>query len=134
MIRRRRSFAIGGTVVAIAAISLFVFRRKPASPTVERNLVWIDTVKQGPMVRQVRGLGTLVPEDVRWITIRTPGRLELILLRPGATVEPDTAPIGSKIEQQSLVRARRITVAVQTAPKETEDTIEIVSGHAPATG
>lgn len=90
MIRRRRSFAIGGTVVAIAAISLFVFRRKPASPTVERNLVWIDTVKQGP--------------------------------------------IGSKIEQQSLVRARRITVAVQTAPKETEDTIEIVSGHAPATG
>jgi HlyD family secretion protein len=47
-------------------------------------LVWIDTVKQGPMVRQVRGLGTLVPVDIRWIAARTSGRVEQIVLRPGA--------------------------------------------------
>jgi HlyD family secretion protein len=60
---------------------------KPAAPTVEKNLVWIDTVKRGPMVRQVRGLGTLVPEEIRWIAARTSGRVDKIILRPGALVE-----------------------------------------------
>jgi HlyD family secretion protein len=88
--RRRRLLAIGGTVAALVAMTLLINSLKPAAPTVERNLVWIDTVKQGPMVRQVRGLGTLVPEDVRWVAARTQGRVEQILLRPGAVVEPDT--------------------------------------------
>jgi hypothetical protein len=52
--------------------------------------VWIDTVKRGPMVRQVRGLGTLVPEEIRWIPANTEGRVEKIIVWPGTQVEPDT--------------------------------------------
>lgn len=76
------------TAVALIGITVVLARLKPAAPTVERNLVWIDTVKRGPMVRQVRGLGTLVPEEIRWIAARTPGRVDQIILRPGAIVEP----------------------------------------------
>ena len=77
-------------VVALAAITVLLARLKPAAPTVERNLVWIDTVKKGQMLRQVRGLGTLVPEEIRWIAARTQGRVDKIILRPGATVTPDS--------------------------------------------
>jgi HlyD family secretion protein len=57
---------------------------------VEREAVWTDTVKRGEMVRQVRGPGTLVPEEVRWIPARTQGRVERILTKPGVEVSPDT--------------------------------------------
>jgi len=77
-------------VVVIAGISMAVSRLKPAAPTVDRAVVWIDSVKRGPMVRQVRGSGTLVPEDIRWIPAQTQGRVERIILRPGAQVTPDT--------------------------------------------
>jgi len=83
-----------GVIVAIAipAITWGVMRLKPAAPTVERATVWVDTVKRGPMVRQVRGLGTLVPEEILWIPALTDGRVEQIMLRPGgeAQVKPDT--------------------------------------------
>ena len=59
-----------GLILATIAIS----RLKPAVPSVDRSTVWIDTVKRGPMVRQVRGLGTLVPEDIRWIPANTEGK------------------------------------------------------------
>lgn len=88
--RKRRFLLIGGTVLVLGGITFFLARLKPAAPTVERNLVWIDTVKRGPMVRQVRGIGTLVPEEIRWVAARTSGRVERILLRPGAAVEPDS--------------------------------------------
>jgi HlyD family secretion protein len=86
--RRRTMIAIGGGVAALILITFGLARLKPAAPTVERNLVWVDTVKRGPMVRQVRGLGTLVPEEIRWIAARTQGRVDKIILRPGAVVEP----------------------------------------------
>jgi hypothetical protein len=57
---------------------------------VDRSLVWVETVKRGPMVRQVHGPGTLVPVDIRWIAARTQGRVERIVLLPGAPVEPDS--------------------------------------------
>ncbi len=78
------------SLVVIALITLAVARLKPAAPSVERATVWIDTVKRGPMTRQVRGSGTLIPEDIRWIPATTQGRVERILLRPGAEVKPDT--------------------------------------------
>ena len=74
----------------VALITLAVSRLKPAAPSVDRGTVWIDTVKRGPMIRQVRGSGTLIPEDIRWIPATTQGRVERILLRPGAEVKPDT--------------------------------------------
>jgi HlyD family secretion protein len=87
-----RKRIITGAIAAAALIGVTVVlsRLKPAAPTVDRNLVWTDTVKRGPMVRQVRGLGTLVPEEIRWIAARTDGRVDRIVLRPGAIVKPDS--------------------------------------------
>ncbi len=89
---KRKKRIIYGAIAGLVLIGITVVlaRLKPAAPTVERNLVWIDTVKRGPMVRQVRGLGTLVPEEIRWIAARTQGRVDKIILRPGAIVEPGT--------------------------------------------
>jgi HlyD family secretion protein len=88
--RRKRLTFAGIAVVGLSALTFGLARLKSAAPTVERNLVWIDTVKKGEMLRQVRGLGTLVPEEIRWIAARTPGRVDRILLRPGARVTTDT--------------------------------------------
>lgn len=103
--RRKRILLWSGAGLGVVLITIFLGQLKPAAPTVERNLVWIDTVKQGPMVRQVRGLGTLVPEDVRFIAARTNGRVDRILLRPGAVVEPDTILmelVNPDVEQAAL--------------------------------
>jgi HlyD family secretion protein len=86
--RRRRVLygLISGIVVLVATVG--VSQLEPAAPGVEKGTLWIDTVKRGPMLRQVRGLGTLVPEDIRWIPATTLGRVERILLRPGTPVTP----------------------------------------------
>jgi HlyD family secretion protein len=75
---------------AIPLITLGLSRLKPAAPTVERATVWTDTVKQGSMLRQVRGLGTLIPEEIRLIPANTEGRVERIVVKPGAVVKPDS--------------------------------------------
>jgi HlyD family secretion protein len=88
---KQMAFAVAG-LLAVGLVSVVLARLKPAAPTVERATVWVDTVKRGAMLRQVRGLGTLVPVDEarRWIPAATQGRVERIVLRPGATVTPDT--------------------------------------------
>jgi HlyD family secretion protein len=73
-------------LISIPLITIGLNRLKPAAPPVERSSVWIDTVKRGPMLRQVRGLGTLVPEEILWIPATTDGRVEKLILRPGAKV------------------------------------------------
>jgi HlyD family secretion protein len=88
--RIRRILYGSGALLVIILITVGVSRLKPAAPSVERATVWIDTVKRGSMLRQVRGSGTLVPEDIRWIPATTQGRVERIVLRPGAQVKPDT--------------------------------------------
>jgi HlyD family secretion protein len=75
-------------LLAIVAVTIGVSRLRPAAPGVDRATVWVDTVKRGPMIRQVRGSGTLVPENIRWIPATTSGRVERYILRPGATVTP----------------------------------------------
>jgi HlyD family secretion protein len=87
--RIRQGLMIGGGLLVVALISVGLSRLKPAAPTVEGSTVWEDVVKRGPMLRQVRGLGTLVPEDIRWIPATTQGRVERIILRPGTQVMPD---------------------------------------------
>jgi len=88
--RRRRILIIAASIFALVIVTIALSRLKPAVPSVDRSTVWIDTVKRGPMVRQVRGLGTLVPEEIRWIAAITEGRVEKIVVRPGAHVEPAT--------------------------------------------
>ena len=91
--KKRRQYMFGAVgILVIVLVSVVLARLKPAAPTVERATVWVDTVKRGPMVRQVRGLGTLVPVDEarRWVPASTQGRVERIILRPGVQVTPDT--------------------------------------------
>ena len=88
--QKKRIILVAIGVVVLVGITVLLARLKPAVPTVDKSLVWIGTVKRGPMVRQVHGPGTLVPIDIRWIAARTQGRVDKIVLRPGAIVEPDS--------------------------------------------
>jgi HlyD family secretion protein len=77
-------------VLVLALVTLGLSRLKPAAPRVEKSSIWMDTVKRGEMLRQVRGNGTLVPEDIRWIPTLNAGRVEQILVLPGAAVQSNT--------------------------------------------
>jgi HlyD family secretion protein len=88
--RIRQALYAGVGLLAVVLVSVGLSRLKPAAPTVERAVVWPDTVKRGPMIRNVRGLGTLTPEDIRWIPATTQGRVERIILRPGTPVKADS--------------------------------------------
>jgi HlyD family secretion protein len=102
---RNRLFVGVGLVLVIGGLTFFISRLKPALPSVDRNSVWIDTVVHGPLVRDVRGIGTLVPEDVRWIPARTDARVERIVVWPGTEVNKDTVLLvlsSAELEQQAL--------------------------------
>jgi HlyD family secretion protein len=101
----RRYLYLGAALVAVPIVTIGVSRLKPAAPSVERSTVWVDTVRRGEMLRQVRGLGTLVPEDIRWIPAVTEGRVERSILKPGAVVKPDSIILelsNPDLEQQLL--------------------------------
>lgn len=86
----RRMAWIGAVAVVVPLASVGLSRLKVAAPNVERSTLWIESVKRGPMVRQVRGLGTLVPEEILWVAPLTEGRIERILVRPGTPVRAGT--------------------------------------------
>ena len=88
--RVRRWWLAGGFVVALAVVTLGLSRLQPAAPSVDKSGLIIDTVKRGEMLRDVRGNGTLVPEDIRWISTANAGRVGQILVLPGAQVESNT--------------------------------------------
>src|SRR5437879_10795705 len=85
--RKRRILIIAASAVGLILARFALCGWKPAAPSVDRSSVWIDTVKRGPMVRQVRGLGTLVPEEFRWLPATTEASVEKILIWPGTKVE-----------------------------------------------
>jgi HlyD family secretion protein len=88
--RRRRLLFAFVAVAAIGAITVGLAQLKPAAPTVEKGSIWTDTVKRGQMLRQVRGNGSLVPEQIQFVQADTDGRVERILVLPGAEVKPET--------------------------------------------
>ncbi|HEY2944681.1 MAG TPA: HlyD family efflux transporter periplasmic adaptor subunit [Vicinamibacteria bacterium] len=104
--RKTRRIAYGAAAfVGVLLITLGLSRLKPAAPSVDRGTLVIDTVKRGGMLRQVRGLGTLVPEELRWIPAATEGRVERIVVQPGSTVGPDTVILelsNPELEMQAL--------------------------------
>jgi HlyD family secretion protein len=86
----RQMFFIAVGILILGGVSYAVSKLKPAAPLVPAGVPWIEPVKRGSMTRNVHGSGTLVPEDIRWLTATTSGRVESIVLRPGATVKPDS--------------------------------------------
>src|SRR5947209_3313545 len=102
--RVRQVILAVGALALIALATFGISRLKPAAPTVERSTVLIDTVKRGPMLREVRGPGSLVPEEVRVIAASTEGRVERILVEAGTAVGPGTVLlelVNPKLEQEA---------------------------------
>jgi multidrug resistance efflux pump len=90
--RRRQILWAGIGLVCLIAVTIGVTRLKPAAPEVERSTVWTDTVKRGSMLRQVRGIGSLIPsqEFTRQIPAETDATVVRILKLPGSQVKTDT--------------------------------------------
>jgi len=126
--KRRRRRILYGTITAAAVILLTVglSRLEPAAKSVSRQSVWVDTVERGSMVRRVRGPGSLVPEEIRWITASVDGRVEQRLLEPGVEVEPDTVilELTNPEVEQSLEDARLALQAAQAKLKDLKVQLE----------
>jgi len=106
---------IGVGVAGLVVVTVALMSLKPAAPTVDGGVIYTDTVERGEMVLEVRGPGTLVPEDTRFITAVTTGRVEKIHLLPGSTpVEPETIILelsNPDVEIQTLNADRQLTDA-----------------------
>lgn len=115
----RRQWIFGGVGVVVLLLAAgFVSKLKPAAPTVDRAIVWTDTVKQGPLLRQVRGPGSLVPREdrIRLIPAETEATVVRIRVLPGAKVEPNTVVMDlvDPTVQQELLDAQLQLKAAQT--------------------
>jgi HlyD family secretion protein len=86
----KRAVYVALAIAAIAGASVALSKLKPAAPTLESGTAWPGEVKRGEMIRNVRGIGTLVPEEIRWIPAVTNGRIEKRYVKPGALVKADS--------------------------------------------
>jgi len=84
----RRIFYTGIAIISVAGVTYGVSRLRPAAPSVDKASTWTDEVKRGPLLIEVHGVGTLVPEDIRWIPAQTDSRVDRIVIHPGAIVQP----------------------------------------------
>src|SRR5271165_1396213 len=105
--RRRQIIWVSVALVVLVGVTVGVSRLKPAAPTVDRSTIWTDTVKRGSMLRQVRGLGSLIPshEDVRQIPAETEATVIRIDKLPGSQVTADTVlveMVNPQLEQEAL--------------------------------
>jgi HlyD family secretion protein len=110
----RRIAYIGGTIAAVVLVTVAVARLEPAAPSVDRGTVWTDTVRRGTMMRQVRGPGTLVPEQIRFISSVTAGRVERVHLQPGVEVTEETVLLelsNPDVAREMLEAERQLTTA-----------------------
>ena len=144
--RRRQRWWVGAGVVALLAlVTLGLSRLQPAVPRVEKASLWMDTVKRGEMLRQVRGNGVLVPEDIRWIPTINAGRVERILVLPGAAVKVDSVLVElsnpeleqAAFEAESQVKAAKAGMAnlrVQLESQKLTQRAAVASAQADYTG
>jgi multidrug efflux pump subunit AcrA (membrane-fusion protein) len=109
-------YAIYGVfgLVAVGLVSGGLRRLRVAAPTLDKGTVWIDKVQRGAMIREVQGQGTLVPEQIRWISSRSNARVERVLVKPGAVVKSDTVILvlaNSDLELAALEADRQLAQA-----------------------
>jgi len=110
---RYAAYAAAGLIVLVG-VTVGLRRLRPAAPSVEKGTVWMDTVQRGPMVREVLGQGTLVPEEIQWLAARTSARVERVPVKPGAVVKADTIILelsNSDLELQALEADRQLAQA-----------------------
>jgi HlyD family secretion protein len=124
---KNRRWILGGAgLAAVLLMTVALSKLEPAAPTVEMAGVWRDTVERGTMVRQVRGPGTLVPEQIRYISAVTAGRVERVFLEPGAEVTPETEllALSNPDVQLQLMEAQRAVAASDAALANLTATLE----------
>ncbi len=113
--KKSRYIWIAFAVVALAAVTLFLRQLEPAAPTVEGATVWSGVVERGPMLRQVRGSGNLIPKDIFYISAQTAGLVEDVLAEPGDVVDPESILLimsNPDVELGMLGARRDLTVAL----------------------
>ncbi|HZI21061.1 MAG TPA: HlyD family efflux transporter periplasmic adaptor subunit [Gemmatimonadales bacterium] len=110
-----RRYVKGGVAAGvILLVTVLLMSLTPAAPTVDRGTLWVDSVRRGEMVRDVRGPGTLVPEHVRFITALAAGRVDRVLAQPGQHVGPETVLLelsNPDVQIQALQAAQQLTAA-----------------------
>jgi HlyD family secretion protein len=112
--KKKQYIVWGSGILAIVLVSLGISRLKPAAPSVERATLWVDSVRRGELLREVRAPGTLVPEHIRIIAAVTAGRVEQLPVRPGVTVTPATLLVemsNTDVELQALQAEQSLTQA-----------------------
>ncbi|MBO9663905.1 HlyD family efflux transporter periplasmic adaptor subunit [Dokdonella sp.] len=113
--KRRRQLTLAAVAAGLlVAAGIGLARLGPALPSVDRSSVLVDTVKRGELLREVRGPGTLVPKEIRWIASETAARVERIVVKPGAAVQPDTIILelsNPELQDQLLVAKTAVTAA-----------------------
>ena len=109
---KKKWFYVGAGIASVVVIKVALSRLGPAAPSVNKNTVYSDVVKRGEMVRRVRGPGTLVSEQIRWIAALTAGRVERRLVAPGERVDSTTVILvlsNPDVEVQALEAQRQLT-------------------------
>ena len=112
--KKKQYIIWGAGIFAIVLVSLGISKLKPAAPSVERATLWVDSVRRGELLREVRAAGTLVPEHVRIIAAVTAGRIEALPVRPGVAVNPGTLLVelsNTDVELQGLTAEQSVTQA-----------------------
>lgn len=112
--KKKQYILWGAGIAGIVLVSLGISRLKPAAPGVDRATLWVDAVKRGELLREVRAAGTLVPEHIRIIAAVTAGRIEQLPVRPGVTVTPSTLLIemsNTDVQLQALQAEQSLTQA-----------------------
>lgn len=127
--KRRKQYLYGGVGAALViGLGLWLSTLDAAAPQVERSSLWLDSVKRGEMLREVRGPGLLVPKEIRWIAAETPARVERIVVKPGATVQTDTVILElsnpevaeAQLAAQSALTAAQADLAAQRMSLESQ--------------
>jgi HlyD family secretion protein len=122
----RRYIYAGVALVAVVLVTAALARLKPAAPSVDRTTIWTDTVKRGPMLREVRGLGTLVPETIQVVPAQSDGRVEKRFVLPGTAVKANTVVLvlSNPQLQQETVDAEYQLKGAQASYEQTKATLE----------
>jgi HlyD family secretion protein len=128
--KRIRQLIIGGSVAAAALLgTLAIMRLEPAAPGVARASVWVDSVREGEMLREVRGPGALEPREIRWIAAQTDGRVERVIVRAGAVVDADTVLVEMS-NPDLMQQAEEARYALEAAQAELEELkLQLESKH-----